>query len=215
MPSINQTTIINAINELSLKIDTTEKIKKRNQWISYSLTGLSSLLFLFCLVIPNKFDVAQVCVKGTCKNQSSSKLLKSVYDREKEVNPKGFGLKTEIKSVIPGNEILIKTLAILSTIGMVSAYIIHKEQTQVLVTLKQQRYEMSCLMAFWVNGNVQAYLEVYEHKLLVEKQARIDECLEIDQIERDNRYSTQQIKEIKEIKELKAKYQGKNEIGKS
>ncbi len=89
---------------------------------------------------------------------------------------------------------------------MGAAYIIHREQTQALVALKQQRYEMSCLMAFWVNGNVKAYLEVSEHKWLVEKKARIDECLEIDQIERDNRYSTQYLKEIK------TKYPDRNEI---
>ena len=205
MPTINPTTIINAVNELSLKIDATEKSKKRNQWISYSLASLSGLLFLFCLVIPNKFDMARVCVKSTCQDQSRYKLLKNVYDREKEVNHKGFGLKTEIKSVIPGNEILIKTLAILSTLGMGLAYLIHREQTQVLVTLKQQRYEMSGLIAFLDNGNVKAYLEVYEHKLLVEKQARIDEVLEIDQIERGC-YSIQM------IKELQTNYQDQNEI---
>ncbi|HAJ63726.1 MAG TPA: hypothetical protein DCP31_34565 [Cyanobacteria bacterium UBA8543] len=205
MPTISPTTIINALNELSLKIDATEQRKKRNQWMSYGLASLSGLLFLFCLVIPNKFDMAMVCVKGTCQNPASYKLLKNVYDREKKVNPKGFGLKTEMQSLIPGNEILIKTLAILSTLGMGGAYIIHRKQTQVLVDLKQQRYEMSCLVAFLVNGNVKAYLEVYEQKLLVEKQARIDELLEIDQIERDC-YS------IQLIKELQTKYQNENEI---
>ena len=64
-------------------------------------------------------------------------------------------------------------MAILSTLGMGAAYIVHKKQTQVLVSLKQQRYEMSCLIAFLVNGNIKAYLEVYEHKVLVEKKPEL------------------------------------------
>jgi hypothetical protein len=194
MPLISQTTIINTINELSRKIDEIEKRKKRHQWIIYGLAASSSLMFLFSVVIPNKFDTANVCVKANCKDQSY-KLIKSVYEREKIFNPKGFGRKTEIQDVFPGNELLMKVLSVLGTLGIGAAYMSHRGQTRALVALKQQRYEMSRLLAFWVDGNVRAYLEVSEYSLLIEKRARIDECLEIRQIEQDNRYGPQPLRD--------------------
>ncbi len=208
MPQLTQTSIISAINDLSKKTDSLKTVTSRKNWLIYGLAASSSFLFLLAAVIPNKFNIAQVCVKETCQDEPTYQLVEGVFKRESEFNPKGFMLKTEQIGVIPGNEILIQLLGFGASLGLGTAYLVSRSFTRYLVSLKQQRYETARLVAMYVDGNVKAYLEISEHNLLVEKQARLDERLEIDQIERAQRYSPEQ------LKELKTKYQWQDEIQK-